>query len=160
MYHLGLGLVLFSVLAAPGIVSAAEASFCDGYAEQAAHDAALAERFACDFHGDRWLKDIDTHRTWCRGATQATVEAEAAARTKDLRLCMCQWYADTATAQAERWPWVRVRRPALDPRPQRALPVVRSRQSSLGHLGERGRDAACASGEMHINGPLVVVGLL
>jgi hypothetical protein len=100
MYHLGLGLVLFSILAAPGIASATGASFCDGYAEEAAHDAALAERFACDFHGDRWLKDIDTHRTWCRGATQATVEAEAAARTNDLRLCMCQWYADTATAQA------------------------------------------------------------
>jgi hypothetical protein len=100
MYHLGLRLVLFSVLAAPGLAAAAEASFCDRYAENAAHDAALAERFACAFHGDRWIKDIETHRTWCRGATEATVRAEAAARTKDLRLCMCQWYADTAAAQA------------------------------------------------------------
>jgi hypothetical protein len=101
MYHLSLRLVLFGVLAAPGFAAAAaEATFCDGYAEKAAHQAALAERFACAFHGSRWVKDIEVHRAWCLGASEATVLAEAAAHTKDIRLCMCQWYADEAAAQA------------------------------------------------------------
>lgn len=100
MYHLGLRLVLFSVLATPGIAAAADASFCDGYAEKTAHEAALAQRLACAFHGPRWVKDIEAHRAWCLGAQKSVVQAEGAARSKDLRLCMCQWYADEAAAQA------------------------------------------------------------
>lgn len=100
MFHLGLKLVLFSALAMPGLAVAADATFCDGYAENAAHEAALAERFACAFHGTRWMKDVEAHRAWCRITTKATVQAEAAARSKDLRLCMCEWYAEKATAQA------------------------------------------------------------
>ena len=100
MFHLGLKLVLFSALAMPGLAVAADATFCDGYAENAAHEAALAERFACAFHGTRWMKDVEAHRAWCRITTKATVQAEAAARSKDIRLCMCEWYAEKATAQA------------------------------------------------------------
>jgi hypothetical protein len=80
--------------------NAAEATFCENYAQQAVHEAALAQRLACAFHGPRWGTDIDTHRAWCRGATKQTVQAEAAARATDIRLCMCQWYADEAAEQA------------------------------------------------------------
>jgi len=100
MFHLSLRLVLFSLIAAPSVAAAAEASFCDSYARDAAHEAALADRFTCAFHGPRWVNDVEAHRAWCLGAQKSVVQAEAAARAKDLRLCMCQWYADTATAQA------------------------------------------------------------
>jgi hypothetical protein len=101
MYHFGLRLVLFSVLAMPGIAAAAGASFCRDYAEEAAQAATLAQRLGCAFHGPRWLKDAEVHRTWCLGAQESVVQAEAAARSKDVRLCMCQWYAERATAQAQ-----------------------------------------------------------
>lgn len=91
---------LLGLLVRPETTLAADAAFCANYAQQAAHEAALAQRFGCAFHGPRWGTDIDAHRFWCRGATEATVQAEATARSTDIRLCMCQWYAETATAQA------------------------------------------------------------
>jgi hypothetical protein len=100
MSHLALRLVLLSVLAAPGFAMAADASFCDSYAEKASHEAVLAGRFACTFHGPRWVSDVEAHRAWCLGAQESVVHAEATARTKDIRLCMCEWYAEHATAQA------------------------------------------------------------
>jgi hypothetical protein len=89
-----------AVLAAGTIANAAGPEFCDGYAEQAAHQSELAERFKCAFHGPRWVDDIEAHRDWCRNTAAAAVDAEAASRTRDLRLCMCQWYAEQARAQA------------------------------------------------------------
>jgi hypothetical protein len=89
-----------SVLAASSMGNAADAQFCEDYAERAAREAALAERFACAFHGQRWIKNAELHRGWCLGAAKTVVQAEAAARSTDLRLCMCEWYADRAAAQA------------------------------------------------------------
>jgi hypothetical protein len=89
-----------SVLAASPIASAADPQFCKDYAERAAQEAARAERFDCAFHGPRWMKDAELHRGWCLGAAKTVVEAEAAPRSTDLRLCMCEWYADQAAAQS------------------------------------------------------------
>jgi len=100
MVHLGLRLVLFGLLAMPDFAAAADATFCNAYAEQAAREAARAERFACAFHGPRWMRDAEAHRVWCLGAQESVVRAEAAARSNDIRLCMCEWYADRAAAQA------------------------------------------------------------
>jgi hypothetical protein len=98
-----LTLILLSgiaVLAAGAMANAADPDFCDGYAAQAAHQSALAERFDCAFHGPRWSNDIEAHRAWCRSTATAAVEAEVTSRARDLRLCMCQWYAKQARAQA------------------------------------------------------------
>lgn len=100
MFHSGLVLVLFGALALPSAVAAADASFCEGYAEKAAQEAALAERLSCNFHGPRWAKDFEAHKAWCLGAQGSVVKTEAAARSNDIRLCMCEWYADRAAAQA------------------------------------------------------------
>ncbi|MEZ5827564.1 MAG: hypothetical protein R3D30_09030 [Hyphomicrobiales bacterium] len=92
---------LLSVLLVPGSTAAADAAACDAYADQAAQQAALAVRFACKFHGPRWSNDADTHREWCRASTKAAVQAEADSRTTDIRLCMCDWYANNALSQAK-----------------------------------------------------------
>jgi hypothetical protein len=84
------------------MVNAADAQFCKDYAERAAQEAARAEGFDCAFHGPRWMKDAELHRGWCLGAAKTVVQAEVAARRTDLRLCICEWYADRAAAQAAR----------------------------------------------------------
>jgi hypothetical protein len=91
-----------SVLAASPMVNAADAQFCKDYAERAAQEAARAEGFDCARHGPRWMKDAELHRGWCLGAAKTVVQAEVAARRTDLRLCICEWYADRAAAQAAR----------------------------------------------------------
>ncbi len=54
-------LITFGIFAFHDSTDAAEAVFCDSYARQAAHEAELAIRFNCDFHGWRWATDIETH---------------------------------------------------------------------------------------------------
>lgn len=93
--------VLLSVLFVSGFAAAADATVCDAYAEQAAQQATLAVRFACKFHGPRWSNDADAHREWCRASSKAAVQAEADSRITDIRLCMCDWYANNALSQAK-----------------------------------------------------------
>jgi hypothetical protein len=100
MFHFGLRLVLFGILAAPGLAAAADATFCEDYARQAVSEATLAERLQCRFRGFHWVKDVETHRAWCLGAQKSVVQAEAASRAKDIRLCLCEWYAAQAVSQA------------------------------------------------------------
>jgi hypothetical protein len=92
-------LTCLGIFAFNGSVGAAEATFCDGYARQAADEAVLALKFHCDFHGWRWVTDIETHLGWCLGTPKAAVEDAAAARANDVRLCTCQWYADRTIEQ-------------------------------------------------------------
>jgi hypothetical protein len=93
-------LSLWSLFLFPGASAAADAAFCGDYAAQAAQDAALAAKFNCAYHGPRWTLDEDAHQAWCRAATKMKAEEEARARGEDVRLCLCQWYADRAVAQA------------------------------------------------------------
>jgi len=102
--RLGLCLsVLLGALFVPGFAAAAatDAKLCDAYAQQAAHQAGLAVRFACKFHGPRWSGDAEARREWCRGSGKAAVQAEAKSRATDIRLCMCDWYANNALSQAK-----------------------------------------------------------
>jgi hypothetical protein len=97
----GLSLFVAGILAVPGFAAAADVSFCRDYAVEAAQQATLAVRFACKFHGPRWSNDADAHGEWCRASSNAAVQAEADSRATDLRLCMCDWYANNALSQAK-----------------------------------------------------------
>lgn len=80
---------------------AADAQFCDAYANEAFEAAKQNVEFNCGFQGPRWLADVNGHRLWCSIASEAQANAETSARVTELATCTCNWYADTAKAQVD-----------------------------------------------------------
>jgi hypothetical protein len=114
-------LAMLAPLLLPSASYAADAAFCDYYAYQASRDEATSENMAgnidlgflfgfgntfgggfplntaCGFSGPRWSSDSAAHKAWCLGQDEATVNAEEAARTNDLKFCdICMEYVPAA----------------------------------------------------------------
>lgn len=86
-------LVSAAVLWASTAYGASEA-VCNQYAQEAVAAQQRNEVDGCGLAGDRWSSNFWGHRSWCLGASQASVDNEANARRADLARCTeCVSYA-------------------------------------------------------------------
>jgi len=75
--------------APPGLVpDAAQAAYCDTYANEAVRVAAMADALGCGFTGPRWLQNYAAHRDFCLGQQNPTLmNAEHDARFAEYQAC-------------------------------------------------------------------------
>ena len=59
----------------------------------------LAKHLKCGFQGPRWNNDKTSHMAWCLFVPQNIALSETDARSANLKLCTCQWYADQTMVQ-------------------------------------------------------------
>jgi hypothetical protein len=116
----------FSLIAAPAY--AADDAFCDAYASNAVQVVGYSQtieghfvlarvfggggglfdsgddpyqrngNWDCGLSGARWSSDFSEHKNWCLGQSEATVNAERAARINDAGFCsICLQYETTAS---------------------------------------------------------------
>jgi hypothetical protein len=91
----------FAIASTAVTAQGAGAQFCDTYANKAFEAAKQNNEFACGFQGTRWLLDLNGHRFWCSITSEAQATAETNARAAEIGPCICNWYADKATAQVD-----------------------------------------------------------
>jgi hypothetical protein len=92
---------LLRVAVLVAVASATARSASDAVCTQYAQDAVNAQQQnlngRCGLAGDRWSLNYEGHRSWCLGASQASVDREANARRADLSKCSrCFAYAQEA----------------------------------------------------------------
>jgi hypothetical protein len=90
----GLGAYLAS-----GAANAADPVYCGQYTSDAIKSVLLAKHLKCGFQGPRWNNDKTSHMAWCLFVPQNIAQSETDARSADLKLCTCQWYADQTMVQ-------------------------------------------------------------
>ena len=90
----GLGAYLAS-----GAANAADPVYCGQYTSDAMKSVLLAKHLKCGFQGPRWNNDKTSHMAWCLFVPQNIAQSETDARSADLKLCTCQWYADQTMVQ-------------------------------------------------------------
>jgi hypothetical protein len=76
-------------------VNAADPVYCGQYTSDAMKSVLLAKHLKCGFQGPRWNNDKASHMAWC----QNLALSETDARSANLKLCTCQWYADQTMVQ-------------------------------------------------------------
>jgi hypothetical protein len=100
--NLLLGLGLLAGLGAwltSSAVNAADPVYCGQYTSDAIKSVLLAKHLKCGFQGPRWNNDKTSHMAWCLFMPQNIAQSETDARSADLKLCTCQWYADQTMVQ-------------------------------------------------------------
>lgn len=90
----GLGAYLAS-----GAANAADPVYCGQYTSAAIKSVLLAKHLKCGFQGPRWNNDKTSHMAWCLFVPQNIAQSETDARSANLKLCTCQWYADQTMVQ-------------------------------------------------------------
>jgi len=90
----GLGAYLAS-----GAANAADPVYCGQYTSDAIKSVLLAKHLKCGFQGPRWNNDKTSHMAWCLFVPQNIAQSETDARSANLKLCTCQWYADQTMVQ-------------------------------------------------------------
>ena len=90
----GLGAYLAS-----GAANAADPVYCGQYTSDAMKSVLLAKHLKCGFQGPRWNNDKASHMAWCLFVPQNIAQSETDARSANLKLCTCQWYADQTMVQ-------------------------------------------------------------
>jgi hypothetical protein len=80
-------------------VNAADPVYCGQYTSDAMKSVLLAKHLKCGFQGPRWNNDKASHMAWCLFVPQNIALSETDARSANLKLCTCQWYADQTMVQ-------------------------------------------------------------
>ena len=80
-------------------VNAADPVYCGQYTSDAMKSVLLAKHLKCGFQGPRWNNDKTSHMAWCLFVPQNIAQSETDARSANLKLCTCQWYADQTMVQ-------------------------------------------------------------
>jgi len=80
-------------------VNAADPVYCGQYTSDAMKSVLLAKHLKCGFQGPRWNNDKASHMAWCLFVPQNIAQSETDARSANLKLCTCQWYADQTMVQ-------------------------------------------------------------